>query len=173
MNWKRILLVLVVGSMLIVNRPPSTFAGGHSCKKCGHEKHVKACLRLVKVCQEVEIPEYAHLKQEVFFPDKGSVCFTGYRCDTYCKIWRDCDCNARQKSELPLLEDPLQTLPKKPLPPLSCSCYTKSGCVTLFGALPTGCHTGCSVRQRVAEPKLLVPVMKWETVYLCKGCAGK
>jgi hypothetical protein len=131
--------------------------------------HVKPVLRLVKVCEEVELPEYACLKQEVYFPDKGSISYCGYRCDTYCKIWRDCDCNSKGKGDL-LLQDPLQTSPKKPLPPLNCTCYTESGWKTLFGAVPTGCHEACVVRQRVAASKIPVPVMKWETVDLCKDC---
>lgn len=160
----------VVVIALVTSCLATALGGGRSCKKCGHDKHVKPCLRLVKVCEEVELPEYACLKQEVFYPDKGWLTYTGYRCDTYCKLWRECDCNTKGKGDLPLIQDPLQTSPKKPLPPLNCECYTKSGCVTLFGAMPTGCHTGCVIRQRVATPKVLVPVMKWETVYLCKDC---
>jgi len=169
-NSKQNLISSLVIVAIVTACLGTAIAGGHSCKKCGHDKQVKPCLRLVKVCQEVELPEYAYLKQEVFLPDKGWLCYTGYRCDTYYRLWRECECNSKGKGELPLIQDPLQTSPKKPLPPLSCQCYTKSGCVTLFGAMPTGYHTGCVIRQQVAAPKILVPVMKWETVYLCKSC---
>ncbi|MBP85730.1 MAG: hypothetical protein CMJ64_03280 [Planctomycetaceae bacterium] len=156
---------------LVCSMAHAAIAGGRICHHCGSDKHVKPVVRLVKVCEEVELPKYASLKQEVFFPDKGAVCHVGYRCDTYCKIWRDCDCNSKGPGDLPLIQDPLQTSPKMPLPPLRCSCYTKSGCVTLFGAKPAGWHEGCIVRERVAAPKILVPLLKWETVPLCKDCA--
>ena len=161
---------LPLAVLLLLTSLPSVFAGGSSCKKCGCEKEVKPCLRLVKVCEEIELPEYACLKQEVYFPEKGSICYEGYRCDTYYKIWRDCVCNSKGKGDLPLIQDPLQTSPKKPLPPLNCTCYTESGWKKMFGAIPAGCHEGCSIRTRVAVPKVVVPVFKWETVHLCKDC---
>jgi hypothetical protein len=160
----------VTATLLLLTSLSPALAGGRSCKKCGCDKHVKPVLRLVKICEEIELPEYACLKQEAYFPDKGTVCYSGYRCDTYYKIWRDCVCNSKGKSDLPLIQDPLQTSPKTPLPPLSCTCYTESGYKELFGAVPTGCHDGCIIRQPVATPKVCVPVLKWETVHLCKDC---
>ena len=108
---------LLLATLLLLTSLSPLLAGGRSCKRCGCEKHVKPVLQLVKVCEEVELPEYACLKQEAYFPDKGSVCYSGYRCDTYCKFWRDCVCHSKGQGDLPLIQDPLQTSHKQPLPP--------------------------------------------------------
>ncbi|MEO8495401.1 MAG: hypothetical protein ABI614_10040, partial [Planctomycetota bacterium] len=76
----------------------AAFAGGSSksCHQCGCEKHVKIVCRLVKFCEEVDIPSYVYAKEEVFYPDKGSVCHTGYRSDTFYDFWRTCDCSKEE-----------------------------------------------------------------------------
>jgi hypothetical protein len=148
----------------------ATVAGGRSCKTCGCKEHVKAVCRLVKVCEEVEIPEYAHLKREVFQPDKGTVCHTGFRCDTIYDIWREYGSKSKGKGVSPELAFAHQVPQKYGLPPLQSTCHTVCECQTHYGAKPTGCHVGCAVRKAVSEHKVVVPILKWETVHLCEDC---
>lgn len=124
----------------------NAWAGGKSCGRCGGHKELKAVYRMVKICQEVDMPEYANPKQEVFQPDKGAVSHTGYRCDTYHTLWRNCDCT------------------------IGCESHTVCDCQTHYGAKSTGHHVGCAVRQPVGVTKLAVPVFKWEVVQRCKDC---
>ena len=130
----------------------SAIAGGKSCGRCGGHKELKSVYRLVKIRQEVDMPQYAYTKQETFYADKGAVCFPGFRCDTYHTLWRHRDCT------------------------ISCQSHTVCGCKTLYGAKSTGEHSGCAVRQPYAVSKLTVPLIKWEVVQRCKDCcelAGK
>ena len=152
-------LTLLVGTVAL--------AGGKSksCHRCGGEEHVKHVYRLVKICEEVEIPSYVYTKEEVFYPDKGAVCHTGYRCDTFYDFWRSCDCS---KSD-----DPSQQATQHPLSLLNCSSHTVCGCKTLYGAKSTGCHSGCSIRVPGKTQHITTPILKWEAIPLCKGCCDK
>ncbi|MDA1053981.1 MAG: hypothetical protein O3C40_26325 [Planctomycetota bacterium] len=142
----------------------SAWAGGKSksCHQCGCEKPVKQVFRLVKICKEVDIPSYVYTKEEVFYPDKGSVCYTGHRSDTFYNFWRSCDFSKT--------EDPSQRAIQHHLPQLHCSSYTVCGCTTLHGAKPTGCHSGCSIRVPGKTQHITTPILKWETVSRCKDC---
>jgi len=137
---------LLIACCVVVGIWQTAFAGGKSCGRCGSHKELKSVYRLVKIRQEIDMPEYAHTKQEAFYPDKGAVCYPGYRCDTFHTLWRNCDCT------------------------ISCQSHTVCGCKTLYGAKSTGHHAGCSVRQPFAVSKLTVPVIKWEVVQRCKDC---
>ncbi|HUG69622.1 MAG TPA: hypothetical protein VMM76_17860 [Pirellulaceae bacterium] len=154
----------IAAAFLIGSISLAAFAGGKSksCHQCGCEKHVKEVCRLVKVCEEVDIPNYVYAKEDVFYPDKGAVCYTAYRSDTIYSFWRTCDCS---KVEAPLQ----QSAPYCP-PHLNCSSYTVCGCQTLYGAKPTGCHSGCSIRVPGKTQRITTPILKWETVPLCKDC---
>ncbi|MCA9118861.1 MAG: hypothetical protein H6822_16240 [Planctomycetaceae bacterium] len=158
---------LALGGLLACAIGVSTFAGGKSktCHQCGHDKHVKHVLRLVKVCEEVELPCYIYTKEEVFYPDKGAICYTGYRSDTFYKFWRTCDCFN--------LDEPSQQSTQHPLSQLNCSSYTVCGCKTMYGAKSTGCHSGCSIRVPGKSQHIATPILKWETVPLCKECCEK
>ncbi len=145
----------------------SALAGGKSksCHRCGGEKHVKPVLRLVKICEDVDLPSYVYTKEEVFYPDKGAVCHTGYRSDTFYEFWRECDCSKTGDSS--------QHAAQHGLPQLKCSSYTVCGCQTHYGAKPTGCHSGCSIRVPGKTQRITTPILKWETVSLCKDCCEK
>lgn len=145
----------------------TALAGGKSksCHQCGCEKHVKQVCRLVKICQEIDIPDYVYTKEEVFHPDKGAVCYTGYRSDTFYHFWRSCEVS---KSDDPS-QQATQHLPSH----LNCSSYTVCGCKTLYGAKTTGCHWGCSIRVPGKTRRITAPILKWETVPLCKDCCQK
>lgn len=145
----------------------AAFAGGKSkaCRQCGHDKHVEHVLRLVKVCEPVELPCYVYSKEEVFYPDKGAICYEGYRSDTFYEFWRTCDHSK--------VEDPSQQATQHHLSQLHCSSYTVCGCKTMYGAKSTGCHSGCSIRVPGKSQHLTSPILKWETVPLCKDCCDK
>jgi len=138
------MLVLVCLLVTAISEP--SFAGGKSCGRCGAHKELKAVYRLVKICEPIEMPEYAHVKQEAFQPDKGVVRHEGYRCDTFHHIWRNCDCT------------------------LGCESHTICDCQKLLGAKSTGHHISCPVRQQIGVTKLTVPVLKWEVVHRCHDC---
>ncbi len=156
--------ILIVAFLLTGTLSVACYAGGKSksCKKCGGEKHVKHVYRLVKVCEEVDIPSYVYTKEEVFYPDKGAVCYTGFRSDTFYDFWRSCD---HSKGE-----DAAQQATQHRLPQLNCSSYTVCGCKTMYGAKATGCHSGCSIRVPGKTQRITTPVLKWEAVALCKDC---
>jgi hypothetical protein len=136
----------LVGCFILVGSWQTAFAGGKSCGRCGSHKELKTVYRLVKTCQEIDMPQYAETKQEAFFPDKGAVCYPGYRCDTFHTLWRNCDCT------------------------ISCQSHTICGCKTHYGAKSTGHQAGCAVRQPFMVSRLTVPVIKWEVVHRCKNC---
>jgi hypothetical protein len=145
----------------------TAFAGGKSrtCHHCGHDKEVKPVCRLVKICEEVDIPSYVYTKDEVFYPDKGAICYTGYRSDTFYNFWRTCDFSKT--------DDPSQQATQHSLSQLHCSWYTVCGCQTMYGAKSTGCHSGCSIRVPGKTQRVATPILKWETVSLCKDCCEK
>lgn len=145
----------------------TAFAGGKSktCHQCGLDKHVKHVLRLVKFCEEVDIPSYVYAKEEVFYPDKGSVCYSSYRSDTFYDFWRQCDSTKDG--------DAAQLAVQHGLPHLNCSSYTVCGYQTHYGAKPTGCHTHCSIRVPGKTQRVTTPILKWETVAVCKDCCDK
>lgn len=122
------------------------FAGGKSCGRCGSHQELKSVYRLVKICQEIDMPEYALTKQEAFYPDKGAVCHSGYRCDTFHALWRNCDCT------------------------IGCQSHTICDCKTLYGAKSTGHHAACAVRQPFEVSKRMVPLLRWEIVQRCQDC---
>jgi hypothetical protein len=137
---------ILIACLLVVGIWQSALAGGKSCGRCGGHKELKSVYRLVKVCRQIDMPEYAYTKQEVFYPDKGAVCYPGLHCDTFHTLWQNCDCKT------------------------SCQSYTICSCQTRFGAKSTGHDSGCGVRQPYAVSKLTVPVLKWEVVHRCKDC---
>ncbi len=137
---------LLVACFLVGGIWQAAVAGGKSCGRCGSRHDLKSVYRLVKVCRDIDMPQYTHAKQEAFYPDKGAVCHSGYRCDTFHTLWRNCDCT------------------------FGCQSHTVCGCKTLLGAKSTGHHAGCAVRQPLAVSQLTVPVIKWEVVQRCKDC---
>ena len=80
---------ILIVCFLIVGICQSALAGGKSCGRCGSHKELKSVYRLVKICREIDMPEYAYTKQEVFYPDKGAVCYPGFHCDTFHTLWRN------------------------------------------------------------------------------------
>jgi len=137
---------ILIACFLIVGVWQSALAGGKSCGKCGGHKELKSVYRLVKICREIEMPEYAYTKKEVFYPEKGAVCYPGLHCDTFHTLWKTCDCKT------------------------SCHSYTICSCKARFGAKSTGHHSSCAVRQPYTVTKLTVPLFKWEVVQRCKDC---
>ncbi len=156
--------VIALALIIATASSPNSFAGGKSksCKNCGSEKHVKHELRLVKVSEEVDVPSYVYSKEEVFYPDKGAVCYTGFRSDTFYDFWRSCEC--LKESE------PSQQATQRHISHLNCSSYTVCGCKTIYGAKATGCHSGCSIRVPGKSKRTTTPILKWETISLCKDC---
>lgn len=151
--------------VLVTTSSSDCLAGGKSksCKNCGCDKHVKHELRLVKVCEEVNVPSYVYTKEEVFYPDKGAVCYEGFRSDTFYEFWRSCECAKAA--------EPSQQATQHHITSLHCSSYTVCGCRTMYGAKATGCHSGCSVRVPGKTQRITSPILKWETVPLCKDCS--
>ena len=160
---KTIVVIATIGCAVAV----TALAGGKSksCHQCGHEKNVKHVLRLVKICEDVDLPSYVYTKEEVFYLDKGAICYHGYRSDTFYDFWSTCNCSKG--------ETPSQQAAQHKLPQLNCSSYTVCGCKTMYGAKSTGCHSGCSIRVPGKTRRLTTPILKWETVPLCKDCCDK
>lgn len=160
-------LQTIIALALVYAVVATAFAGGKSksCRQCGQDKHVEHVLRLVKICEEVDIPSYVYTKEEVFYPDKGAICYEGYRSDTFYDFWRTCDCSKTENAS--------QQAAQHNLPQLHCSSYTICGCMTVFGAKSTGCHSGCSLRVPAKTSRITSPILKWETVPLCKDCCEK
>ncbi len=136
-----------------------------TCHQCGHHKHVTQVCRLMKVCAAVDIPSYVYTKERVFYPEKGALRNTGYRSDTFYEFWRTCDCGKTN--------DPAQQATQRFLSELNCSSYTVCGCQTNYGAKSTGCDAGCSIRAPGKTARITTPILKWETVPLCKECCEK
>lgn len=163
---------------------PTADAGKPNCHHCGCQKHVKPVLQLVRVQTEVEIPQYACELQESFYPDKGSICYHDYRCDTFCEFHRTCGCDSTSCDDGLLCDDqllcdagpicdPFHNGAPASIVPLTCTCHTKSGCQTLHGAKTTGTHKTCSLRQLTGKKTVVTSEMKWQTVHVCTSCSGK
>ena len=165
--------ILLMTSLLSLAAADAALAGGRSCQRCGAKHDVKPTFRLVKVSQPIIMPEYAALKRESFFPDKGVVCHEGYRCDTIYQLWREPVAKGKGKALRLTDFDAVQSHHPRPLPPLQTSCHTVCGCQTHYGAKSTGCHESHCIRKPVGETTLVVPVLKWQAVHWCKDCQQK
>jgi len=101
------------------------------------------------------MPTYTCTKAQTFYPDKGKVFHQQYRCDTFCTLHKTCDCAAGKGGSIATL---------------GCCCRTVSGCKTLYGALPTGCHLGTCLKRPTGSTVTPLPVLKWVTSYVCEDC---
>lgn len=144
------LLLLIAIMAAVICRP--AMGGKRGCDSCGCKSDVKKVCKLVAVCKEVDVPTYEGVPTDVFYPDKGSVCKSGYRCDTFCTLHRTGDGKKGGAGKH------------------TCCCKTVSGCKKMQAAKPTGCHSTCCLRQPTGVCKQHVSVLKWVTYTLCKDC---
>ncbi len=134
-------------------------AGESSCGYCGSCQHVKNITRLVRTYEEVKLPVYECKLTDVFVPDKGKVCHTGYRCDSFPTLHKHCDCSSaccgKQACDCTT----------------TCCQRTHCDCKTHYGAKPTGCHTAQCVNKPTGEYCVKkVPVFRWIAVPVCDEC---
>lgn len=151
---KGTLFAMVAVTAAIACRP--AIAGKRGCDTCGCKSQVKTVCRLVTTYKEIAIPNYECRPTNVFHPDKGFVCKSGYSCDTFCTLHKNCN-NKHKSGEWQR----------------SCHCTTSCGCKTHHAAKSTGCHSQQCVPHPAGACIVKVPVLKWVTGTLCDDCCSK
>lgn len=167
MNIMRTILLsfVVLGVTAVLSTRAN--AGGPCCECCGCQHHVKRVCKLVIACEQVPIPKYECKPMDVFCPDKGVVCHTGYRCDKTYNIETHWACKESCSG--------CDSGEKVYVPSMCCTCETHGGCKTLLGAKPTGCMSSQCVETPAGKCTPTIPIAKWIVVHVCQDCckAGK
>lgn len=188
MTGAKVLTFAIILSPVLANPPAA--AADHGCHSCGCRK-LKRVTRLVKTMREIKIPHYQCSPSESFYPEKGTVCHSGFRCDTYytphtcwhCQEHRvdkescehvvrcvdkghgNCECSEKHA-------------PKKHVEyEVACTCHgcmswkTDCGCKTLHGASPRGCFRETWIKQPTGTRSTrVVPEVRWVTMVMCTRC---
>lgn len=185
-------LALLAVLLPVVLASPHDAEAAEGCSHCGCRK-IKKVTRLVKTMKEIEVPVYQSSQTDTFYPDKGAVCHSGYRCETFykphvqwcgqeCRIHKescehvqhcvdkghctcDCTCSEEQHHKEHIDYDVHWTRS-------GCvSCETVSGCKVLYGTTTCGCQKLTCVKEPTGEMcAQFVPDVRWVNYNVCQEC---